>query len=85
MDLAGDRVASRDSLAHLQLAGEVVRDLGPVPHLLVLGPHLLPPGLQLCPLLWAAWLIVASKQWGTSLWVACVPLISTFQQQAFGW
>lgn len=62
MDLAGDRVAGCDSLAHLQLAGEVVGDLGPVPHLLILGPHLLPPRLQLCPLLQAAWLVGGSGQ-----------------------
>ena len=45
MDLAGDRVAGCDSLAYLQLAWQVIRDLGAIAHLLILSPHLLPPCL----------------------------------------
>ncbi len=45
MDLAGNRVAGCDSLAYLQLARQVIRDLGAIAHLLILSPHLLPPCL----------------------------------------
>lgn len=51
MDLAGDRVAGCDSLAHLQLTRQVLRNVGAIANLLVLSPHLLPPCLQLSPLL----------------------------------
>ena len=51
MNLAGDRVAGCDSLAYLQLTWQVIRNLGAIAHLLILGPHLLPPCLQFSPLL----------------------------------
>jgi hypothetical protein len=45
MDLASNRMAGCDSLTYLQLAGQVIRNLGAIAHLLILSPHLLPPCL----------------------------------------
>lgn len=51
MQLAGDRVTGRHTLAHCQLARELGGHLAVVAHLLVLAPHQFAPCLQLAPFL----------------------------------
>lgn len=51
MNVAGDRVASSDPLAHLELARQVRGGGGAIPHLLILGPYTLPPRFELSPFL----------------------------------